>query len=66
MEKTRNFEELFRILGITVNGVDKNYNPELYGRSLMSGINTVDWVSYSVSTEPINTSDNNINNRINA
>ena len=55
-----NYEEIYREMGINVEPIGVDYNPEEYGRELMRGMQCTDEVVYSSSTSYNPKADNEI------
>ena len=51
--KLKNYEDIFRTLGIKTEPVPMNYTPEQYGKMLMSCYPSAAGVSYSAQTDMI-------------
>lgn len=46
----RDYNQIYKDLGIAVAPLGDNYDPEIYGRELMRGLNINEEISYSSAT----------------
>jgi hypothetical protein len=46
----RDYNQIYKDLGIAIAPLSDNYDPEIYGRELMRGLNCNEEISYSSAT----------------
>lgn len=61
---TRNFEEIYKDLGIKTKDLPPNYDPDTYARQLMKDVAKGQDVSYAVSTTLISDKEEPLETRI--
>ncbi|MBP3753561.1 MAG: hypothetical protein J6I66_01745 [Lachnospiraceae bacterium] len=46
----KDYDQIYKDLGIAIVPLSDNYDPEIYGRELMRGLNSNEEISYSSAT----------------